>query len=179
MITSGRHRHQEFIMRIPAILALALISSLAAGDRIAAQGGAQPAKTFASAADVEAMINKARSERAPDQANFIQQIVRLAPYNVNLEYRVAGIDTPATQHETEAELVFVVDGAGTLMTGGKLTDEKRTNATNLAGREVDGGTSRRIAKGDYAFIPENTAHSFRNTEGRLVIMSFHVPRSGR
>ena len=166
-------------MRIPAIFALALVSSLALGDRVVAQDGAQPPKTFASAAEVEAMINKAKNERKPDQANFIQQIVRLAPYNANLEYRVAGVDTPATLHESEAELIFVVDGAGTLISGGKLTEEKRTNPTNLAGKEVEGGTSQRIAKGDYAFIPENTAHSFRKTEGRLVIMSIHMPRGGK
>src|SRR3954451_12960458 len=114
-VTHGTDRHQDSIMRIPAILALAVVGSLAVGDRVAAQGGAPPPKTFASAADVEAMINKAKTERTPDQANFIQQIVRLAPYNVNLEYRVAGVDTPATLHETEAELIFVVDGAATLL----------------------------------------------------------------
>ena len=166
-------------MRIPAILALAVVGSFALGSRVATQGGAQPAKTFASAADVEAMISKAKTERAPDQANFIQQIVRLPPYNANLEYRVAGIETPATLHETEAELVFVVDGAATLVTGGKLTEEKRTNPTNLSGKDVAGGTPQRIAKGDYVLIPENTPHSFRKTEGRLVIMSFHVPRGGK
>jgi hypothetical protein len=166
-------------MRMPATLALTVACSLAAGGSVVAQGGGQPPKTFASAADVEAMIDKAKRERTPDQANFIQQIVRLAPYNVNLEYRVAGVDTPATQHETEAELIFVVDGAGTLITGGTLTEQKRTNPTNLAGKEVEGGAAQRIAKGDYAFIPENTAHSFRKTEGRLVIMSIHVPRGAK
>jgi mannose-6-phosphate isomerase-like protein (cupin superfamily) len=125
------------------------------------------------------MINKAKTERRPDQANFIQQIVRLAPYNANLEYRVAGVDTPATLHETEAELIFVVDGAGTLISGGKLIEEKRSNPTNLTGKDVDGGTSQRIAKGDYIFLPENTPHAFRKTEGRLVIMSLHVPRAGK
>ena len=166
-------------MRTLPILSLTAVCILAAGSPAAAQRGAQPPKTFASAADVEAMINKAKSERKPDQANLIQQIVRLAPYNVNLEYRVAGIETPATLHETEAELIVVVDGAGTLVSGGKLTEEKRTNPTNLSGTEVVGGTSQRIAKGDYAFIPENTPHSFRKTEGRLVVMSIHVPRGGK
>jgi mannose-6-phosphate isomerase-like protein (cupin superfamily) len=166
-------------MRTLPILSLTAVCILAAGSPAAAQRGAQPPKTFASAADVEAMINKAKSERKPDQANFIQQIVRLAPYNVNLEYRVAGIETPATLHETEAELIVVVDGAGTLVSGGKLTEEKRTNPTNLSGTEVEGGTLQRIAKGDYVFIPENTPHSFRKTEGRLVIMSIHVPRGGK
>ena len=166
-------------MRMPAILVLTAVCGFAVGDRLLAQGGAPPAKTFASAAEVEAMINKAKAERKPDQANFIQQIVRLAPYNANLEYRVAGIDTPATQHETEAELVFVVDGAATFVSGGKLTEATRTNPTNFSGKDVEGGTPQRIAKGDYVFIPENTPHAFRKTEGRLVIMSIHMPRGGK
>ena len=165
-------------MRMPAILVLTAVCGLSVGDGLSAQGGSQPAKTFASAAEVEAMINKAKTERKPDQANFIQQIVRLAPYNANLEYRVAGIDTPATQHETEAELVFVVDGAATFVSGGKLTEAQRTNPTNFSGKEVEGGTPQRISKGDYVFIPENTPHAFRKTEGRLVIMSIHMPRGG-
>jgi mannose-6-phosphate isomerase-like protein (cupin superfamily) len=166
-------------MRTLPIFTLTAVCMLVTGGPTAAQQAPLPPKTFASAAEVEAMISKAKSERKPDQPNFIQQIVRLAPYNVNLEYRVAGVDTPATLHETEAEMVFVVDGAGTLIVGGKLLNEARTNPTNLGGTDVEGGTPQRIAKGDYAFIPENTPHSFRKTEGRLVIMSIHVPRGGR
>jgi len=142
------------------------------------QRAPQPDKTFTSAADVEAMIAKAKNERKPDQANFVQPLLRLAPYTANLEYRIEGIDTPATVHEKEAELMYVVEGAGTLTTGGKLVGEKRTNASNLSGTGVEGGTPQRISKGDYIFVPENTPHSFTKTQGRLVIMSIHVPRGG-
>jgi mannose-6-phosphate isomerase-like protein (cupin superfamily) len=136
------------------------------------------AKDFSSAADVQAMIEKAKKERKPDQPNFIQPILKAAPYNVNLEYRVQGIDTNPNIHDVEAEIVYVVDGAGVLTTGGTLKDERRTNATNRTGSKLEGGTPRRIAKGDYIMIPENTAHSFTQVEGRLVIMSVHVPRGG-
>ncbi len=125
----------------------------------------QPDNTFVSAADVDAMVAKAKTDRKPDQANFIQPLLRLAPYRANLEYRIEGVDTPATIHEKEAELIYVIDGAGTFTTGGKLS-----------GTGVEGGTSRKISKGDYIFVPENTPHSFTKTEGRLVIMSIHVPR---
>jgi mannose-6-phosphate isomerase-like protein (cupin superfamily) len=138
----------------------------------------QPDKTFTSAADVEAMIAKAKTERKSDQANFLQPLLRLSPYAVNLEYRVEGVDTPATVHEKEAELIYVVDGAATFTTGGKLIGEKRTNASNLSGTGIDGGTPQRISKGDYIIVPENTPHSFTKTQGRLVIMSVHVPRTG-
>jgi len=134
------------------------------------------AKSFSSAADVQAMIEKAKNERKPDQPNFIQPILQAAPYNVNLEYRVQGIDTNPNIHDVEAEIVYVVDGAGVLTIGGKLKDERRTNDKNRTGSKLEGGTPRRIAKGDYVMIPENTAHSFTQVEGRLVIMSVHIPR---
>jgi hypothetical protein len=36
-------------------------------------------------------------------------------------------------HELDAELFYVIDGSGTVVTGGKLTGETRTNAENLRG----------------------------------------------
>jgi len=165
-------------MRILSIVTVVGITAMAVAQQPGPQGTPQPEKTFTSAADVMAMIEKAKNERKPDQANFNQPLLKLAPYTVNLEYRVEGIDTPATVHEKEAEMIYVVDGAATLTIGGKLVGEKRTNPTNLSGTAVEGGTPRRISKGDYIFVPENTPHSFTKTQGTLVIMSIHVPRAG-
>ncbi len=153
-----------------------LITLIGAATVLLAQEPA--AKTFTSAEDVAAMIAKAKKERKPDQANFIQPLLQAAPYNVNLEYRVQGVDSNPNVHEKEAEIFYVVQGAGTLTTGGKLRDEKRLNATNLTGTAVDGGTSRHISKGDFFLVPENTPHWFTKTEGALVLMSVHVPRGG-
>jgi mannose-6-phosphate isomerase-like protein (cupin superfamily) len=155
-----------------------ILTVIAAAALLAQRGMPPPAKTFTSAAEVEAMIAKAKQERKPDQANFQQPLLRLAPYSASLEYRAEGVDSPPTVHETQAELVYVVDGAGTLVIGGKLIGEKRSSASNLQGTGIEGGTPQRIAKGDYVFVPENTAHAFIKTEGRLVIMSLHVPRGG-
>jgi mannose-6-phosphate isomerase-like protein (cupin superfamily) len=139
----------------------------------------QPAaKTFTAAADVPAMIAKAKKERKPDQPNFVQPLLLADPYHVNLEYRVAGVDSNPNVHETEAEIFYVVEGGGTLTTGGKLRDEKRMNPTNLTGTAIDGGTERIIAKGDFFLVPENTPHWFTKTNGTLVVMSVHVPRGG-
>ena len=158
-------------MRITWIITLVCVAAT-----VSAQ---QPvAKDFSSAADVQSMIEKAKKERKSDQPNFIQPILQAAPYNVSLEYRVQGIDTNPNIHDVEAEMVYVVDGAGVLTVGGKLLDERRTNDKNRTGSKIEGGTPRRIAKGDYVMIPENTAHSFTQVEGRLVIMSVHLPRGG-
>ena len=137
----------------------------------------QPAeKTFTSAADVTSMIAKAKSERKPDQPNYIQTLLQASPYKVNLEYRIHGVDTTPNVHEQEAELVYVVDGSATLTVGGKLRDPKRLNPANLTGSSIEGGDSRPIAKGDFVMIPENTPHGFHATADNLVIMSIHLPR---
>jgi len=154
-----------------------LLSSAVIAQQPAAQNPPAP-KLFAGAGDVTAMIAKAKAERKPDQANFAQPIVRLAPYTANLEYRVAGVSAPASVHEREAEMFYVVEGSGMLVTGGTLRDEKRTNAENLSGSAIDGGSSRRLAKGDWVMVPEKTAHWFTQIDGTLVLMSIHLPNAG-
>jgi mannose-6-phosphate isomerase-like protein (cupin superfamily) len=156
--------------------AVTVLTLLAISGALAAQQPAAP-KLYASAADVSAMMDKAKNDHKADQANFIQPILRLAPISANLEYRIA-IPQAASVHEKEAEVFYVVDGAATLVTGGKLKDERRTNAENLGGSGIDGGTSRQIAKGDFAMVPENTPHWFTDIKSPLVLMSLHVPHTG-
>jgi mannose-6-phosphate isomerase-like protein (cupin superfamily) len=157
---------------------LCTILTLAAVSALAQQSAAPAApKLFAGSADVVAMMAKAKAERKPDQANFVQPIVQLAPYNANLEYRAAGVNAPASVHEREGEMFYVVDGSGTLVTGGKLREEKRTNAENLTGTGIDGGMSRKLTKGDWVMVPEKTAHWFTQIDGTLVLMSIHLPHA--
>ena len=142
-----------------------------------AQQPAAPAagRTMVSAADVAALIAKAKVDRKDNQALLAQSMIRLAPYNVSLEYRVAVANAAA--HETEAELFYVIDGSATLVTGGKLRNETRTNETNLSGTGIDGGQSRHVAKGDFIMVPEGVPHWFSAIDGSVVLMSLHLPHA--
>jgi len=153
-----------------------LVCSPALAQQPAAAAPPSP-KLAAAAADVTAMIAKAKKERKPDQPNFVQPILSLAPYNANLEYRVGGVAAPASVHEREAEMFYVIEGSGTLVTGGTLREEKRTNAENLSGTGIDGGNSRKLSKGDFVMVPEKTAHWFTQIDGTLVLMSIHLPHA--
>lgn len=135
-------------------------------------------RVFASAADVAALIANAKKTRKPDQANFVQPIVAAAPFTANLEYRVAGINANASVHEREAEMFYVVEGSGTVVTGGTLREERRTNPENRSGSGIDGGTRQRVARGDWIMVPENTPHWFGEIDGALVLMSIHLPKAG-
>lgn len=156
---------------------LILVALAIAPASWAQQASSPVPKLFTSAADLSAMIAKAKSDRKPDQANFVQPILQLAPYNANLEYRVAGVNATASVHEREAEMFFVVEGAGTLVTGGTLKEERRTNPENLSGSGIDGGTRRRVGKGDFVMVPEGAPHWFGEIDGALVLMSVHLPHA--
>ena len=149
-------------------IALTIVIAAAAG-LVAQQRAAQTApraKTYTSAADVQALI--AQKKAAP--------LLAASPYNVNMEYRATV--GPAAVHEREAEIFYIIEGTGTMVTGGKLVNETRTNPTNLSGTGVEGGLSRTVSKGDFILVPEGTPHWFSAIAGNgvLVDMSIHVPR---
>ena len=151
-----------------------LLAVLVSGTVTVAQAQApSPAssRTMVSASDVAAMIAKAKAERK-DQPNIAQTMIQLAPYNVSLEYR-ASVGNAAV-HETE--LFYVVDGSATLVTGGTLTDSTRTGA-NLTGKGIQGGVSRKVAKGDFVMVPEGQPHWFSAIDGTVVLMSLHLPHA--
>lgn len=153
-------------------LTLTLLATVAVAQQPASSAPAM--KTFSSAADVTALIAKAKSERKDNQPIVSEPILRLAPYNANLEYR-ASVGAAAV-HENEAEFFYVIDGSATMVTGGKLVGEKRTNAENLTGTGIEGGMSREVAKGDFIVVPEKTPHWFSAINGTVVLMTLHVPR---
>ena len=157
-------------------LTLMLVSTAAFAQQPAAQSSpAAATRTLVSAADVAALIAKARVDRKDTQPLFAQPMIQLAPYNVSLEYRAAVGN--AAVHETEAELFYVVDGSAMLVTGGKLKNESRTNAANLTGSGIEGGISRHVAKGDFIMVPEGTPHWFSAIDGTIVLMSLHLPHA--
>ena len=153
-------------MRILMLGLAAFVVSSSAVAQPPAAPGASPAaaRTMVSAADVTALIAKAKADRKDNQPIVAQSLIQLAPYNVSLEYR-ASVGNAAV-HDTEAELFYVVEGSATLVTGGKLTNETRPNAENITGSGIEGGVSRQRrerrlhhgARKDRALVQRNRRH---------------------
>lgn len=154
--------------------AIAMVVAIISVRALTAQQASPPMKEYASSADVTALIAQAKSEHKEGQPLQSKPILMLAPINANLEYRT-GV-APAAVHETEAEIFYVIEGSATMVTGGKLTGEKRLNSENLNGTGIENGSSRQIAKGDYIIVPQGVPHWFSKLGGTLILMSLHVPR---
>jgi mannose-6-phosphate isomerase-like protein (cupin superfamily) len=116
--------------------------------------------------------------RQPKDRNGNQTFMQLAPYNVNMEHRV-NVPQNASIHDKEAELFYVIDGGGTIVTGGKLANANRTNADNSTGSGIEGGTSKKLSKGDFVLVPEGVPHWFSTIDGELTLMSLHLPRAAK
>jgi mannose-6-phosphate isomerase-like protein (cupin superfamily) len=131
-------------------------------------------RSFISAAELAERSSKAEAaSKAGTQYNG-GPLLAQGPFRANMEWR----NTPATAvnlHENDAELFVVVEGAGTMTLGGTLVDAKR-NGTNLSAPTATGGTPYKLAKGDMIMVPENTGHSVTAVDGKLVLMSLHLPR---
>jgi mannose-6-phosphate isomerase-like protein (cupin superfamily) len=72
--------------------------------------------------------------------------------------------------------MVVVDGSGTITTGGTLVDGTRTNPANQSGSSIAGGTPTHLVKGDMTIVPAGVPHQIAADSGSAIaLMTFHVP----
>jgi hypothetical protein len=120
-------------------------------------------KLYSSASDVQALIAQAHAEHK--DGNTVKLIGNLPGYPVQLEFRTS--TTPPSIHPVQDELIEVIGGGCTLITGGTLSTGK-----------IEGGTPRKVSKGDYVLVPANTPHQYTEIQGELITVAVHMP-SGR
>jgi len=155
------------------VLAAALLVPLPA---LAQSASPPPTKLFASAADVQALIAKAKAEHKG--GNTAKLVVNDEGYPFQLEHRTD--TTPPSIHPKHAELIEIIEGSCTLVTGGKLLGAKPAapGAMTQGGTAIEGGSKRRVSKGDYIMVPANTPHQYTEVNG-LVMMTLHMPVEGK
>ena len=155
-------------------LAFMFLATAVASSALAQQAAAPSMKTFMHNKEIMGLIDKAKADRKGDAPLVAEPILSMTPYRAQLEYRPG--TSPAAVHEKDAELMVVLEGTGNIVTGGKLVDEKRTNANNLGGPSIAGGNSQAVVKGDMLIVPANTPHQVIPTGGApIVLMTLHVP----
>jgi len=157
-----------------ALLASVLAASALAGAPARAADAPAAGPLYASAADLQAIAARAAASLKPGQPLASANALQLAPYRGNVEVRVA--IAPAAVHDTEAEFFIVIEGSGVLQTGGTLVNETRPSPNEGRGTALEGAASQPVAKGDMLVVPEKVPHWFSRIDGKLVLLSLHVPR---
>jgi quercetin dioxygenase-like cupin family protein len=64
-------------------------------------------------------------------------------------------------HDKETDVIYVIEGTATFITGGAMIGGKVTKPEQHVGTGIDGGVTHHLAKGDVIVVPAGTAHWFK------------------
>jgi mannose-6-phosphate isomerase-like protein (cupin superfamily) len=167
-----------------SLVAILFASSAAVRDVPPAQQGTLAQATYVSLADVQAAVNRSPQAAVNPQPNI--RVVDAGGYNV----AVGAIHRPQTPpgvaavHFKVTEIYHVIDGAGTLVTGGTMINAKPRppdsvsvkleDGPGASGTGIQGGVSRRIKAGDVVVIPAGLPHWFSEIQGSIAYVVVRV-----
>ena len=63
-------------------------------------------------------------------------------------------------HILDADIIYVLQGTATIVTGGYAVNTKTVAPNELRGTSITGGETRKISKGDVIIVPRGTPHQF-------------------
>lgn len=66
----------------------------------------------------------------------------------------------AEVHTKDADIIYVLQGTATFITGGEAVDGKTTAPDEIRGTSITGGETRKILKGDVIIVPRAVPHQF-------------------
>ncbi len=77
-------------------------------------------------------------------------------------------------HALETDIIYVLQGSATLVTGGTAVDAKEIEANEIRGSRIEGGVTRQLAKGEVIIVPNNTPHWFKEVSGTFLYYTIKV-----
>jgi glc operon protein GlcG len=92
-------------------------------------------------------------------------LTEIANYKVHASHR----DGPgiAEVHDKDTDIIYMLEGSATLITGGQVIDGKTIEPEEVRGKGIRDGESRRLSKGDVIVIPQGTPHWFKEVSGPI------------
>ncbi|HET7218174.1 MAG TPA: cupin domain-containing protein [Vicinamibacterales bacterium] len=128
-------------------LALGVLGAAAVAH--AASGPATPGATFLPAAQVAAAFAKG------------MPLLETEGYKIHASRREA--PGMAEVHTTDTDIIYVLDGTATVITGGTVVDGKTIARDEIRGAAITGGKTQPLAKGDVFVVPNGVPHQFTET----------------
>ena len=125
------------------------------------------AQDFWSAKDLDGLSNSLSDQVGPNNAAILNNIIQEGGYYAAMVHREAGPGF-SERHAAWADLYFVVSGSATIATGGSIVDKTEYALGEVRGTSIEGGTVRRIGKGDVVHIPAGLPHYVMVGEGEEI-----------
>lgn len=74
----------------------------------------------------------------------------------------------AEVHLRDTDIIYVLDGSATILTGGQVVDGKTTSTDEIRGPSIAGGAEQRLARGDVLIVPNGVPHLFTDVQGTFL-----------
>ena len=71
-------------------------------------------------------------------------------------------------HLKDTDIIYVLKGTTTFVTGGTVVDAKTTAPDEIRGTAVEHGEARWLGRGDVIIVPKGTPHWFKHVEGPVL-----------
>jgi glc operon protein GlcG len=101
-----------------------------------------------------------------DSKTVAAAFVKGQPLLENNQYKIHAShrDGPgkAEVHEHETDIIYVLEGAATFVTGGKVVGGEMTAPGEFRGASIEGGETRKLVKGDVIIVPQGVPHWFKD-----------------
>jgi len=109
-------------------------------------------------------------------ASFSKGAVLFDGTNRNYMVNTSRRDKPglAEIHRLDTDIIYVLEGTATFVTGGTAVDTKEIEPNEIRGSRIDGGETRQLSKGDVIIVPGNTPHWFKEVGGTFLYYTIKV-----
>jgi uncharacterized protein GlcG (DUF336 family)/mannose-6-phosphate isomerase-like protein (cupin superfamily) len=145
-------------------------------DEEVAIAGAEAAKQFtASDSTTSSRPTVSYFPKEKVDASFSEGAVLFEPggdYAIHTSRR----DSPGTVEidEKDSDLIYVVKGSATFITGGTLLDGKTVAENEIRGTKLNGGEAQRLVTGDVIIVPAGVPHWFKEVQAPFLYYTVKV-----
>lgn len=77
-------------------------------------------------------------------------------------------------HTLDTDIIYVMQGTATFVTGGTAVDAKEISPNEIRGSRIEGGVARQLSKGAVIIVPNNTPHWFKEVNGEFSYYTIKV-----
>jgi glc operon protein GlcG len=139
-----------------AAIVLAAAGLLAFASAGAAEEKAAPVRHYPAAGVAAAFAKGAVLFDGADGANYMIHASRREKPGM------------AEVHVKDADLIYVMEGSATFVTGGRVVEGKTIAPDEIRGASIADGETRHLGKGDVVIVPRGTPHQFTETTNPLL-----------
>ena len=94
-----------------------------------------------------------------------EPLVETTDYKVHASHRSAAGKSEV--HTDETDILYVLSGSATLVTGGTVVDPVTVEPGEIRGSAIKGGDRRQLVAGDVVIVPKGTPHWFQSVPGPI------------